>query len=127
MDLNVWSGTGRLTKDADFRTLASGKQLLTCDIAVNTGWGEYAKTTYIRVQQWGERGSKLSKYLVKGKPIATSGTLTVNIWTKKDGTEVQQLVLDTNSIQLISGGGSDAPQEKKGEEDPYDDLAGVPF
>lgn len=127
-DLNVWTVTGRLTRDAEYRTLASGKSLLSCDIAVNTGWGEYAKTTFARVQQWGERGQNLVKYLKKGKPIAVSGTLTINVWSKRDGTEQQQLVLDTNSIQLLSGGKddvvslapSDSVEEKR--EETIDDV-----
>lgn len=128
-DLNVWSVTGRLTKDAEYRTVASGKPLLTCDIAVNTGWGEYQKTTFARVQQWGERGSKLVNYLKKGKAIAVSGTLSINTWNKKDGTEVQQLVLDTNSIQLLSNGNADSTSAHK--EPPkttdYSDIDDVPF
>lgn len=120
-DLNVWAVTGRLTKDAEFRTLASGKALLTCDIAVNTGWGEYAKTTYARVQQWGERGKNVVQYLKKGKPVAVSGSLSVNAWTGKDGQERQQLVIDTTSIQLLSGVAErkeeDAPSDKPRIED----------
>ena len=129
-DLNVWAVTGRLTKDAEFRTLASGKPLLTCDIAVNTGWGEYAKTTYARVQQWGERGKNIVQYLKKGKPIAVSGSLSVNTWTGKDGQERQQLVLDTTSIQMLNLGQA----EKKEEAVPSDkpriedlDIDEIPF
>lgn len=117
-DLNVWAVTGRLTKDAEFRTVATGKQLLTCDIAVNTGWGEYKKTTFARVQQWGERGKNLVQYLKKGKLVAVSGSLSVNTWTRKDGSEQQQLVLDASGIQLLSGGqqesASPSPQEESG-------------
>lgn len=129
-DLNVWAVTGRLTKDAEFRTLASGKALLTCDIAVNTGWGDYAKTTYVRVQQWGERGKNLAQYLKKGKPIAVSGSLSVNTWTGKDGVERQQLALDTTSIQMLSLGQAekreaDAPSDKPRIEDL--DIDDIPF
>ena len=115
-DLNVWAVTGRLTKDAEFRTVATGKQLLTCDIAVNTGWGEYKKTTFARVQQWGERGKNLVQYLKKGKLVAVSGSLSVNVWTRKDGVEQQQLVLDATGIQLLSSGREEAsaPQEESG-------------
>lgn len=128
-DLNVWAVTGRLTKDAEFRTLASGKALLTCDIAVNTGWGEYAKTTYARVQQWGERGKNVVQYLKKGKPVAVSGSLSVNAWTGKDGAERQQLVIDTTSIQLLSGVAErkeeDAPSGKPNIEDL--NIEDIPF
>ena len=100
-DLNSWSITGRLTKDADYRMLASGKALLSCGVAVNTGWGEYRKTTFAKINQWGERGANLLPYLKKGKMIAATGTLTVSMWQGKDGKEHTELLLDTNSIQLL--------------------------
>ena len=107
-DLNSWSITGRLTKDADYRMLASGKALLSCSVAVNTGWGEYKKTTFAKINQWGERGANLLPYLKKGKMIATTGTLTVSLWQGKDGKEHTELVLDTSSIQLL---GADSRQD----------------
>lgn len=111
-DQNVWAITGRLTKDADYRVLAGGKALLSFNVAVNTGWGEYKKTTFAKVQQWGERGSKLAPFLKKGKLIATAGTLTINTWKDKEGVEHQDLVIDTNNIQLLSTGDEGASKSK---------------
>ena len=102
-DLNVWAITGRLTKDAEYRLLASGKALLSCNVAVNTGWGEYKKTTFAKVNQWGERGANLCNYLKKGKLVAISGTLTVSTWTDRNGKEHTELVVDTSNIQLLGG------------------------
>lgn len=104
-DLNSWSITGRLTKDAEYRVLAGGKALLSCGIAVNTGWGEHRKTTFAKVNQWGEKGANLCKYLTKGKLIAATGTLTTSSWQGRDGKEHTELVLDTNAIQLLGGDG----------------------
>lgn len=132
-DLNSWSITGRLTRDAEYRVLAGGKALLSCGIAVNTGWGEHKKTTFAKVNQWGEKGANLCKYLTKGKLIAVTGTLTTSSWQGRDGKEHTELVLDTTSIQLLGGEGprdieSNAPKaaephaETRGEE-----LDEIPF
>ena len=127
-DQNVWAITGRLTKDAEYRMLASGKGLLTFNVAVNTGWGEYKKTTFAKVQQWGDRGAKLAPYLTKGKLIATAGTLTVSSWQGRDGVEHTDLVLDTNSIQLLGGGDEPLAKEPEKEEAPaVEPIEEVPF
>jgi single-strand DNA-binding protein len=97
-DLNNFAFTGRLTKDAEYRTLASGKGVLTMSVAVNTGYGDYKKTTYIKAQLWGERGSKIAAYLLKGKLIATCGTLTTNEYDTKDGVHKTELVCDVQNI-----------------------------
>ena len=44
-DLNQFTCTGHLTHDAEYKTLPSGKGLLVVPIAVNTGFGNYAKTS----------------------------------------------------------------------------------
>ena len=110
-DLNSWSITGRLTNDAEYRMLASGKALLSCSVAVNTGWGEHKKTTFAKVNQWGEKGANLCPYLKKGKLIAVTGTLTASTWQGKDGREHTELVLDTSSIQLLGGDSSQATEK----------------
>ena len=102
-DLNSWAFTGRLTKDAEYRMLASGKALLSCSVAVNTGWGEYRKTTFVKVNQWGERGANLCNYLKKGTLIAVTGQLSLNTWQGRDGKEHVELAVDTSNIQLLGG------------------------
>lgn len=99
-DLSNFTFTGRLTRDAEFKTLATGKGLLTMSVAVNTGFGEYKKTTYIKVQQWGERGAKIVGYLTKGKLIAASGTLSTNEYDTKEGVHKTEIVCDVLNISF---------------------------
>lgn len=104
-DINVFTITGRLTKDAVVRTLASGKKVLTADTAVNTGYGDYKKTLFVKVQMWGDRGEKIKQYLTKGQPIGCSGSLSRNEWGEDDNKKVD-FVLDVNmdGIQLLGSG-----------------------
>ena len=103
-DLNVWSITGRATRDAVFRTLASGKSLLEVGVAINTGYGEYAKTTFATIKKWGDSGKNVSQYIKKGTLIASAGELTLSGWTDKDGRLRTNLELTASSIQLLSSG-----------------------
>ena len=102
-DLNCWAITGRLAKDAEFKTLPSGKSVLECNVAVNTGFGAYKKTTWVKVQQWGDRGANIAPYLTKGSQITCSGELTINQWEGKQDAQLHtDLVLSVMSIQLLS-------------------------
>lgn len=101
-DLNNWSITGRLTADAEYKTLASGKNLLVMNVAVNTGFSEYAKTTFVKVQQWGDRGGKIVDYLRKGTLIACSGELSTNEWSTREGEKRVDLQLTINSLQFYN-------------------------
>ena len=100
-DINQFTFTGRLTKDAEVRTLESGKTLLVANVAINTGYGNNKKTTYIKMQQWGASGANIASYLTKGNLIGASGQLSLNKWVGKDGVERQDLVVDVFSVQLL--------------------------
>lgn len=100
-DLNCFSFTGRLTQDAATRTLASGKKVLTVNAAVNTGYGEYKKTLFVKLQMWGDHGEKIVPYLTKGKSIAASGELSRSEWQTHEGKQMVDFVVDVRAINLV--------------------------
>lgn len=106
-DLNSFCFTGRLTKDATMKTLQSGKKLLVADVAINTGFGDYKKTLFVKVQQWGDKGERIVEYLNKGQLIGAQGELSRNEWGE-EGNKKVDFVVDCTSIQLI---GPKAPVE----------------
>ena len=127
-DLNCFSFTGRLTQDATVRTLASGKKVLTANAAVNTGYGEYKKTLFVKLQMWGDHGEKVVQYLTKGKSIATSGELSRSEWQTREGKQMVDFVVDVRAINLVGS----KPQEQAGQQDAPDtnisDFPGsIPF
>lgn len=101
-DLNNFAFTGRCTQDATIRDLASGKKVLSVNVAINTGYGDYKKTLFIKVQMWGERGEKIVDYLKKGQVIAGQGEMSRSEWTNKEGKTYVDFVVDVGSIQLFS-------------------------
>lgn len=101
-DVNVFAFTGRLTTDATVRTIASGKKVLNASVACNTGYGEYKKTIYVRVQQWGESTERTVQYLTKGTTVGVSGELSRNEWDSKDGKHNVDFVVTTQSICILS-------------------------
>lgn len=102
-DINVCTFTGRLTADAEQKTLPSGKTLVNFSIATNTGYGDNEKVLFTQVNLWGAQGDKLIKYLVKGKQVGVSGEYECQKWTSSDGKEHSKNCLNTFSIILFGG------------------------
>ena len=124
-DLNSFAFTGRCTQNATIREIASGKKVLSVNVAVNTGYGDYKKTLFIKVQMWGERGEKIVDYLKKGQMIAGQGEMSRSEWASKEGKQYVDFVVDVNNIQLLSScsckkdGSSSEPEDPPPEpEDP---------
>ena len=118
-DLNNWSITGRLVKDAAFRTLPSGKHVTEMSCAVNTGFGQYKKTTFVKITVWGDGLQKLVPYLTKGSLIAASGELTTNEWTSKlDGSVHTDLCMTSCDIQLLQSKAEDTGDTEVAEPEP---------
>ena len=118
-DLNNFSFTGRLTKDAEYRNLASGKGILVANVAVNTGYGDYKKTLYCKVQQWGESGKNVQQYLTKGTLVTAAGEVSLNKWTNSEGKEYTDLVVDVRSIQILSSKQNSPSGEQHVEQEDY--------
>jgi len=114
-DLNHISVIGRLTRDAQFKTLNTGTTLAEFSIANNRGWGDNAKVHYFDVKMWGKGAEALRKYLVKGKAVAVSGELNQERWEGKEGPR-SKVVITTFDVQLLSDGKSSEGSSTRSEE-----------
>jgi single-strand DNA-binding protein len=119
-DMNSFSFTGRLTRDAEQKTLPTGTNLVTFDAANNTGFGQYAKTMYVTCNVWGKQGTAILPYLKKGKAVAISGTLEVQKWTSNaDGMERMKLVVSCRDTILLAGGDRESSAPSAFKKDSY--------
>jgi single-strand DNA-binding protein len=101
-DLNSISITGRLTKDAEQKALATGTILTSISIAHNQGFGDNSKVTYFKVSLWGKSGTNVLRFLTKGTLIGVTGTFELNEWESNDGVKHTQCVVNTNAVTLLS-------------------------
>jgi len=113
MDVNVFTITGRAVKDATVRTVASGSKVLSVDVAVNTGYGDYEKTLFVKLQQWGDNVDKIASYIAKGQTIAASGELSRNEWGDPKRVD---FILTTRAITLIG------PKRDKSSDSSYENA-----
>lgn len=54
--MNVWTGTGRLTKDPEVRYTKSGICMCRMNIAVDDGWGDNKWVNFFPIIVWGKLG-----------------------------------------------------------------------
>jgi single-strand DNA-binding protein len=121
-DINMFTCTGRLTKDADRKTISTGTDLVVFDIANNTGYGDYKKTIFLTVNMWGKSGQGVFPYLKKGAFVGVAGKLEVQEWSDHDGNKHRKNVINCNSLSLFPSGNKQE-QDSAPEFDPSD----VPF
>ena len=102
-DLSNYSFTGRLGADARVNTTPYGKTVMELSVAVTTGFGDYKKTQWIKVRQWGERVNNVAPIFKKGALVGGSGEPSTESWTAKDGTVNCNLCVTCMSVNLIVG------------------------
>ena len=98
---------GRLTRDAEVRTLPSEKQVVNFSVATNDSYrnkqGEpIEQTTYFDCSYW--ITPNVAKLLTKGTLVELSGRVSTRAWTGNDGEPRAGLNFHTSQIKLHGGG-----------------------
>jgi len=102
--MNCYCFTGRLGRDAESRRTQKGDSVANFPVAVKTGYGQNEKTMWVRCALFGKRAEGgLIQYLTKGAQVAVSGELSLDEFTKKDGTTATNLECRVNDVTLIGG------------------------
>lgn len=110
-DLSSYSFTGRLGADAQVKKTPNGKAYMEMSVAVTTGYGDYKKTIWIKVKQWGERVNNIVDIFTKGALIAACGEPTINEWDGKDGTHHANIEVNCMNVQILSSKKSTADSD----------------
>lgn len=120
-DLNKWCFTGRLGADAAVKQTNNGKTVLEMSVAINSGFGAYAKTLWVKAKMWGERGNNIAPILKKGSLIAISGEPDLDEWTDKEGQHHAALAIRVGDVQLLhskkEGESEQQPEPEQGSEE----------
>ena len=106
VDLNHVVLIGRLTRDAELKSIASGQSVCKFSIAVNRRrkngdqWEDEAN--FFDIVVWGRQGESLHQYLVKGKMVAVDGELRQDRW-QQEGQNRSKVEVVANYLQLLGG------------------------
>lgn len=115
MSLNCVCLTGRLTRDPELRTTATGKQVLSFTLAVQKRFkpqdDNQPDASFINCVAWGQQAEFLSNYGAKGRTVGVTGRLEQRKYQAQDGTmrEVVEVVVD--SVQLLDRPRDDVQRE----------------
>lgn len=106
---------GRVTRDAEVRTLSNDKQVVNFSIAVNDSYkpknGEkVTHTEFFDCSYW--LASGIAQYLTKGSIVELTGRLSTRAWLDSDGNPKAGLNFHTAAITLH--GGSNGRQQHEG-------------
>ncbi|MCR4776937.1 MAG: single-stranded DNA-binding protein [Saccharofermentans sp.] len=72
---NNYTLRGNLTKAPVLRETENGKHYTFLNIAVNSGYGDKARTDYFSVVVWGKQAEDSVEFLVKGQSVSVSAEL----------------------------------------------------
>jgi len=99
--MNTLSGIVRLSKDAELKFLADGTPVAQLNMALQSGYGEKAVTSWLTGNMFGKRAENLSPMLKKGQQVGIVGELTNRKYTAKDGTDKYSLEVRLTDITLL--------------------------
>ena len=129
---------GRLTRDPEQRTTASGKNVVSFSIAVDRQ-SQDDQADFFNITAWDKLGDLVMQYLSKGRRVLIQGRLRQDSWEDKDtGKRQSRLEVTASDVTFLDGpsgdnSGSAAPKTTKKEEvvteidDKPIDLSEIPF
>jgi single-strand DNA-binding protein len=95
---------GNLVRDPELRTTTTGKDVCSFTVAVNRRNKKEGEpdADFFRVTAWNERGKLCEQYLSKGKKVSVVGSVSVNVYTKNDGTAAASLEVNAEDVEFLS-------------------------
>ena len=106
--MNVFTFSGNLGRDAEQRYTAGGDSAVSFSVAVKSGFGNKAVTSWIKCNLWGKRGESVMPYLKKGQLVGVSGEFSAREWQDKEGQTKISNEVRVNDVQMLGG----RPQEQ---------------
>lgn len=110
--MNIVIIQGRMTKDAETKTLSSGSTITAFTVAVDRG-GKSKETDFIDCKAWGKTGEFVSSYFTKGKPISVMGKIQTRTWEAQDGTKRKAVEVLADSVDFVVGSSGSQPSKSE--------------
>ena len=96
--------TGRLTRDPELRSTASGKHVTQFTVATNEYVGNgKERSEYHNVVTWEKLAEICGRYLGKGQQVAVEGRLQTRSWDDDRGQRHWKTEVVANHVEMLSG------------------------
>ena len=96
---------GNLTRDPELRVTQQGTPVCTFTVAVNRRNNE---ADFFRCTAWRQLAENCQRFLAKGRKVAVRGSVSLNTYTKKDGSVGASLEVNADEVEFLGGNRSDA-------------------
>lgn len=98
MNVNVWLGCGRLTKDAEGSVTKKGTSMTKFRLAVNDRRND--DTLFLNVLCFGKMAESLEQHLLKGRLVSVQGKIKVDEYEDKNGNPRNSVCVMADEISL---------------------------
>jgi single-strand DNA-binding protein len=95
--------TGRLTRDPELRTLASGKTVTQFSLATNDYRGGKELSEFHSIVTWDRLAEICGQYLGKGQLVALEGRLQTRQWEDDKKVRHWKTEIVASSVEMLSG------------------------
>ena len=103
---------GNLTRDPEYRTLASGQAVCRLGLATNRQFKNkqtgslVQEVCYVDVDVWGAQAESCRQYLQKGRPVLVEGRLKQDSWEDQAGQKRTKHSIVAERVVFLSNGAS---------------------
>ena len=94
---------GRLTRDPELRTTASGKAVATFSIASHQFVGGKELSEFHSIVAWNRLAETCGKYLGKGQQVAVEGRISTRTWDDAANQRHWKTEIVASSVEMLSG------------------------
>ena len=97
---------GRLTRDPELRTIASGNATTSFTIAVNrnfTNQNGEREADFINCVAWRKQAENIAKYCTKGSQVAVDGRIQTRNYDAQDGTKRYVTEVIADNVTFLGG------------------------
>jgi single-strand DNA-binding protein len=110
MDLNKIFLTGRLGDSPELKYTPDGKAVASFDIAVNSGYGDNKKATWIKIVTWEKTAENCANHLKKGSRVLVEGKLSIRQYETQDGQKRKAAEVVASFVQYLDRAKDDGGQ-----------------
>ena len=98
---------GNLTNDPVLRSTQSGVSVCAFTVAVNRRMKREGQpeADFFRVSAWRQTAENCAKWLVKGKKVAVTGSVSVSTYQGQDGKTYANLEVNADDVEFLSPSG----------------------
>lgn len=101
MSLNVVNLVGRAGVEPEIKYFESGTKKCTLTLAVDRRSRNNDKPDWFNLEIWGRTAEIAKDYVHKGTLIGIQGSLRIETWTDRDGTQRSKPVIKVDKLDLL--------------------------